>query len=95
MYGRITTYQVKPGKTAEMMTHLDDVKASVAKVAGLTQSYTVWRDDGHGATIALWESKAASEAAAAQIQQIWAGLGQYLAAPPKAEGYDNVEKLKG
>ena len=95
MYARITTYQVKPDRIADMEARVDEVKAQVAKVAGLTTSISVWRPDGKGVTIGIWESAKAAEAGAADVQKIWAGLADMLAGPPVAEAYESVARMSG
>ena len=48
MYARITNFQVKPDRIDDMTAQVDSVRGEVRNVAGLTDSYSVWRADGKG-----------------------------------------------
>ena len=95
MYARVTTYQIDPVRIAEMQAKLVEVKPQVKALGGVVNTYTAWRADGQGVVMAVFESKAAAEAAADKIQAIWGGLASLLKGPPKVEAFDNVEHLSG
>ena len=95
MYARVTTFQIKPDRLDDMVAAVDAVRGQIARVAGIQSVHGAWRADGSGVTVAIYDSQASAEAAAATIQSIWGGLAEFLAAPPNAEAYDQVEKLAG
>ena len=95
MYGRITTFRVKPGKVAEMEARASEVAPQTAKIPGLLVSHTLWRENGEGAVVGLWESKAACDAGAAKVTEIWGGLADLLDGAPNVGSYENVIRLKG
>ena len=90
MYARITTYQCDPARLDEMTAKLDEIKAQVKAISGVIDAYSAWRADGNGVTTAIYESQAAAEAAATQVQAVWANLADFLIGVPKAETYENV-----
>ena len=95
MFARVTTYNADPQKLDEMASQIDGLKQQINKIAGVVDVYSAWRADGQGVTTAIYESQAAADAAATEIQSIWAGLGGYLTAVPEVTTYENVEHLTG
>ena len=94
MYARITQYQSDPNREDEVLAKLDSLSSQVKAIPGIVAAYTSWRsEDGHGVTTAIYESQAAAEAAATQIQSIWAELGPLMTAPPTPGVYENVRDL--
>ena len=94
MFARVTRYQFDPARLEEFTGKLDEVKAQVTEIAGLVDVYTAWREDGHGITVALYESQADAAAAMPHVQTIWAGLAALLTGEPEADYFDHVERLK-
>ena len=95
MYVRITTYRCDPSRLDDLTAKLDEVKAQVKAISGVVDAYSAWRADGTGVTAAIYESQAAAEAAASQVQAIWANLAVLLLGPPNAETYENVVHITG
>jgi hypothetical protein len=95
MYARVTTFQTDPARLDEVVSKIDEIKGQIKSIAGIVDSYSVWRSDGHGVTTAIYESQEAAEAASEQIQAIWGIMAEFLTATPSAEAYDNVAHLTG
>jgi hypothetical protein len=95
MYARITTTQGNPDREDEMVAKIDEIKVQIKALPGIVSSYTVWRSDGQGVTIAIYENQAAADAASEKIKVIWGGLAEFLTAAPSVEAYDNVADLLG
>lgn len=95
MYARITTFQMDPSRIDDVTAMMSDIKGKVKAISGIVNTYTMWRDDGAGVTTAIYVDEAAAEAAAEQIQAIWAGLAGALTGAPSVEIYDSVEHLNG
>ncbi len=93
MYARITTYQCDPSLLDEMTAQLDEIRTQVNAISGVVDVYTVWRADGNGVTTAIYESQDAADAAASQVQTIWAGLADFLTGAPSVETYENVDHI--
>jgi hypothetical protein len=93
MYARITNYQCDPSRLDEMTAKLDEVRAQVNAISGVVDIYTAWRADGNGVTAAIYESQEAADAAASQVQAVWAGLAEFLTGAPSLETYENVDHL--
>ena len=74
MYARITTYRCDPSRLDDLTAKLDEIKAQVKAISGVVDVYSAWRADGNGVTAAIYESQATAEAAASQVQVIWANL---------------------
>ena len=90
MYARVTTYHCDPSRLDEMTAKLDEIKTQVKAISGMVDVYNAWRADGNGVTAAIYESQGAAEAAASQVQGIWASLADYLTEAPSVETYVNV-----
>ena len=95
MYARLTTYQCDAARLDELVATLDDIRAEIKAIEGLVDVYSVWRADGHGCTVAIYQTQAAAEAATAQVQGIWAKVADVLVSPPDPQTYENVEHLTG
>jgi hypothetical protein len=93
MYARVTTYQCDPSRLDDLTGKLDEIKAQVKAISGVVDVYSAWRADGNGVTAAIYESQAAAEAAASQVQAVWANLADLLVGAPNAEAYENVVHL--
>lgn len=63
MYARATAFRLKPEAQHEVVTHLREIRAQMEALDGLIQAHAMWNDeDGHGQTVALFESKEAADA---------------------------------
>ncbi len=94
MYARVTQYQMDPNREDEVLAKLDGLTSQIKAIPGIVAAYTSWRsEDGHGVTTAIYESQAAAEGAATQVQSVWAELGPLMTAPPTPEAYENVRDM--
>ena len=84
MYARITNFQGDPSKLDEMEAKIGEITGRVRALPGAKAVYAAWREDGAGVVTAIYESKAAAESAAPQVQEIWGVLAELLTAPPSA-----------
>ena len=94
MYGRVTRFQMDPKRAAEVVALLDGVSSRIKAIPGVISAYTCWRsEDGHGVTAAIYESHAAADAAAPEVQRILTELGPFMTVPPSPEVFENVRNL--
>ena len=94
MYARVTQYQSDPNREAEVVALLESLSSQVKAIPGIVAAFSSWRsEDGHGVTTAIYESQAAADAAASQVQSIWAQLAPFMTAPPTPGVYENVRDL--
>ena len=94
MYLRVTTTQADPAKLAALENAMGTVRDQIKKVSGLIDCYTAWTGNGHGVTIAVYESQEMAERATDQIRAVWGSIGSMLADPPSTSVYENVIDLK-
>ena len=94
MYARVISFRCDPARLDEVSARLDEIRISAKTVAGLTTVYSVWRADGNGVTMALYESQADAEAAESQIQSVWSKVADLLVEQPKVETYDHAAHVK-
>ncbi len=94
MYARVTSFQCDPSRLDDLTCKLDEIKTQVNSISGVVDVYSAWRADGNGVTMAIYDSQAASEAAASQVQAIWGSLAGLFTGAPSTETYDNVERMK-
>ena len=93
MYARVTAYRCDSSRLDDLTAKFIEIKAQVKAISGIVDVYSVWRADGNGVTVAFYESQADAEAAASQVQAIWASVADLLMEPPSAETYENVEHI--
>jgi hypothetical protein len=93
MYARVTTITGKPDRISEMVAQIPELRPQLKSIAGLVANHVVWRADGQCAVLALYDSKSSADAAEAQIQGIFAGMADLMAAPPKIEAYDGAANM--
>ena len=94
MFVRVTRYNFDPTRLDEFVGKLDEIKAQVAEISGLIDAYSAWREDGHGVTMAIYESQADAAAAIPHVQAIWSGLAGLLTSEPELDNFDHVAHLK-
>ena len=78
MHTRVSHYKVKPGKLDEAIAARDEMLPTIEKLPGLVRYLNLWNDDGTGAVVAVYESPAAAEAAAATAKDMWSSLADIL-----------------
>ena len=93
MYARVTSFQVDPAKIEEMKAKLPGIKSQLARIAGLVEWYSVWRNDGQGFVLTVFKDKANADASLGVARDIWGGLSNLLKDQPIPETFDNVETL--
>ena len=95
MYARITRFQMDPSREAEVVAQLDEVSVQLKAIPGMIAAYSAWRSaDGQGVTTGIYESKAAAEAAAPEVQRMLSGMASLMTSPPSAEEFENVRDLR-
>jgi hypothetical protein len=95
MYARVTTIKFDPARLGELPAKLQEMKPAAQALPGVIDVYAAWRADGQGSVTAIYKSKADADAAAAQIQALWATLSGLLGGAPSTETYDSAEHLVG
>ena len=78
MHTRITHYKVKPGRLDEAIAARDELMPEIERIPGLVRYLNLWNEDGNGAVVAVYESQAAAEAAAATAKTMWSNLADLL-----------------
>ena len=77
MYAKVTTYQIDPSRIVEMNTVLGELKARIMSLPGIKSSNTVWREDGHGVSMSIYDCRASAEEAGPGAQSHLGPLQQY------------------
>ena len=95
MFARVSDYTCDPAKIDQIEARMPEIKAGIEAIAGVIDVYIVWGADGKGATMAIYESQAAAEAARDQIQAVWAIIADCLTAAPVVRTFDSVEHITG
>lgn len=93
MYARLTSYRCDPARLDELTATLEGIRADIKAISGLVDVYSVWRGDGQGVTVAIYDSQASAEAAAEQVAGIWSKVADLLVGAPNPQTYENVEQL--
>ena len=93
LYARITTITGKPDRISDMEAQISELRPQLKSIAGLVVNHVVWRADGQCVVMAIYDSKSSANAAEPQIQGIFAGMADLMAAPPKREAYDNAANM--
>lgn len=94
MHGRITRFNIKAEFIEEVTSRIPQIRTMTSAIPGGVFNYVFWNDDGSGVAVAIYENIQASDAANAQISEIWGGLAPMLSAPPTIEAYANVESMR-
>ena len=95
MYARVTTIKVDPARLGELPTKIKELSPAAKALPGVIDIYAAWRSDGQGTVVAVYNSKADADAAAAKIQAIWGTLAGLLEGAPATDAYDTVEHIVG
>lgn len=90
MFSRITPYQLKPGARDAAIATMNDMKADIMALPGLTHFMNVLDEDGHGYVISVVDSKETSDANADKVKALWGRMAEHLAAMPNPTGGDIV-----
>lgn len=95
MFARVTTYKVKPGSEEALLEKVEGVRRRLADLDGLLSSHSLWKEDGRGLVVGIWESEAAMQNGAAKVRASWESLAEHLDGALEIETYENVEVMKG
>lgn len=90
MYARVTAYKMKPGTREAATARLNSMKDRIMGMKGMTHFLNVMNEDGTGYVIALVDSKASSDANAADVKAAWGMMAEFLEAMPTPQGYDVI-----
>ena len=55
MYARVTNFQCDPARIDEVESRFGDIKAQVARMTGVVSIHSVWRADGAGGVMSIYE----------------------------------------
>ena len=95
MYGRVTHFKSDPNRIDEMTGHLPAIRDKLAAIEGGVANWAMWNPDGTGIAVAIYVDETAADAAVPQIQDVWAGIAEFLLAPPEIVSYGHAEKMRG
>lgn len=62
---------------------------------GIKSCNTVWREDGHGISMSIYDCRASAVEAAAVLAAIWAHFSSILITKPITEVYDRTQNMLG
>ena len=93
MYARVTTITGKPDRLPDMEAQIPMLRPQLKSITGLVANHVVWRADGKCVVVAIYDSKSSADAAEAEIQGIFTGMADLMAAPPKVEAYDYAANM--
>ena len=82
MYARVSSFQIKPEKMAEMRAAMPAAGVKLKAIPGMVECKTCWDESGKGLVFALYLSQQHAEGSADAVRNVWGGLMGYLAAPP-------------
>jgi hypothetical protein len=82
MYARVSSFQIKPDKIAEMRAAMPAVGAKLKAIPGIVECKTCWDESGKGIVLAIYQTQQHAEGSADAVRNVWGGLMGYLAAPP-------------
>ena len=88
MFTRMSTW--KANDAAVVRPSVEAKREDIMAISGIVSCHVVWNADGSGVTFAVYESEAAANASAAQIQAIWGDLASLLSAPPETLSFSDV-----
>ncbi len=94
MYARVSRYRMKSDSFDEAWQMVEAMRPQIKALPGLRDWLNLGRaEDGTGVVIALYDDRAAAEAALPSALEIWARFSDHLADDPETEGYDVVLDL--
>ena len=94
MFTRMTNWKTKETDVEAIQSNVERKRAEILAVPELLALNVVWKEDGSGVTIAVYESEAAANAASTQIQAIWGDLASMFSAQPETATYSKAIILK-
>lgn len=90
MYARVTQYKMKTGNRDAAINLLNSLRDQIMGLPGMLNFVNVMNTDGAGYVVSVVESRAASEANAEKVGEIWRNFADHLERPPQAEGYEVI-----
>ncbi len=88
MYARITTYQAKSGKLDEANEKVETMKPEIMSIPGIKHWICCADEDGNCIVIAIYENKAAVDAAAPKAQELFGRFAEYYETAPQPHSYE-------
>ena len=83
---RITEINFDPIKKDELFAYVDSQRDKIKAVNGLQLVHVIDIDEGQSVIIARYDSEESAVAATETVQEILAGMGQFMTAPPNRRG---------
>ena len=83
---RITDVSFDPIRNDEFFAYADSLRAQLKAVNGLQTVHVIDVDEGQSVIIARYNSEESAVAANETIQDILAGMSQFMTAPPNRRG---------
>ena len=83
---RITEISFDPSKKDELFAYVDTQREQIKAVNGLQLVHVIDIDEGKSVIIARYDSEENAVAATEKVQEILAGMGQLMTAPPNRKG---------
>jgi hypothetical protein len=93
MYTRVTHFHVYERKLGDLEGRVCNLSPQLEALPGIIDVFAAWRDDGQAIAVETYVSEEASDSAAIDVQQIWAGLSDLLSAPIQVATYDTGTHL--
>ena len=95
MYARVTTFKVDPSRLDELAGKIAELSRLVKVLPGMVDAHAVWRADGQGVVVAIYQSREHADAAMRRLQVIWGSLAHLLTGPPRTDAYETVQHITG
>ena len=83
---RITEISFDPSKKDELYAYVDSQRDQIKAVNGLQLVHVIDVDEGQSVIIARYDSEESAVAATEKVQEILAGMGKFMTAPPNRKG---------
>lgn len=90
MFLSISNFTFNPEKYDELMAIGESVVAEASQIQGCKGMLTYRTGENTSTAIATYVSREAAEAATPQVQKIFAGMAEYLTAPPVRNIYETA-----
>ena len=83
---RITEISFDPSKKNDLFAYVDSQRDQIKAVNGLQLVHVIDIDEGQSVIIARYDSEESAVAATEKVQEILAGMGQFMTGPPNRKG---------
>lgn len=88
MYGRLTTFLVKPGKMDEMLRWRKDNEAAIYAQSGLREWIGLMGDDGEVFILSLFDDEQAARDSMQHVWALWEQMSPMIQGTPTARFLD-------